>query len=316
MNAQRPDVRSQAKLADIPKPNIIAILLTLFLRVFKFFRGNYTVEGLRNKTATLGKKDNAKLPEGLSHIQETISGINCDKVINPGAKFLVLHLYGGAGCIRMPSLEYPPIAKFCARIGAEGVFPHYSLAPEFKFPQGPEDCLAVYKALLDKGVEAQHIILSGASAGGGNVLSLLALLKQYSLPMPACAVMLSPSGDALMVGDSWHENARRDPMFHLSDVLYFQSLIFSAEQRSDPLVNVSLMDSFSGYPPLYFTASSNEVLRDVSTIAHNKAMADKVISQLDIYDGAVHCMQLMPFFNQYQAAWNRIDEFVLHHLPA
>lgn len=304
---------SKAPSSPIPKPDMLTHLLVLFLHLLKRVRGKFNVETMRKQAA---KNENKviKLPPGFELTHETFAGLPCDRLLTSDAKLTVLHLYGGGACVRIPSMELPAISNFCSRIKANAYLPWYSLAPEHKFPQSAEDCLAVYKALLEQGIDPEQLVLSGLSAGGGNALSLLAMLKQENLPMPACAVLLSPSGDALLVGDSWQENANRDAYFNLEDILYFSNLLLSPEQRADPLINVSLMDDFSGYPPMYFTASNNELLRDVSTMAHEKAVAAGVPSQLDIHAGGVHGQAVMLFSSQAKAIWQRVDDFVMSHV--
>lgn len=297
---------------SIPKPDFNTRLFVWLMLLVKFIRPTYTLQGLRKRVA---KSENKKvrLPVGISHRQETLAGMKCDRLLNPGAEFIVLHYYGGAFCVRMPGQEMPSIASFCSRINAEAYLPWYRLAPEHKFPAAQEDCLAAYQELLERGVAPQQIILSGTSAGGGNVLSVLAMLKRAQLPMPACALLSSPAGDAMQVGDSWRENARRDPFFKLADIAEFSDLAISEEQKDDPLLNVSRMDDFSGYPPLYFSASSDEILRDVSTLAHEKALSAGVPSQLDIFQGGFHCMPIMMRSRQSQVIWKRIEHFVRLH---
>lgn len=299
----------------IPGPGLLTQLLVIFLRIVKALRPPMTLKRFRKQVARFDGRRKVVLPDGLTRDQAELAGITCDRVHNPGANKLVLHLYGGAGCVRLPNLTLPVIARFCQRIGAEAILPWYALAPEHKFPQGAIDCFNVYKAVLADGHAPGTIILSGDSAGGANALSVLALIKQHKLPMPGCVILLSPGGDTLMTGASWTENARKDPVFSLGDMeMFFEVNFATPEERAHPLINISKMDDFTGYPPLYATASSSEVLRDVAVSAHDKARAAGVPTQLDIYKGSVHCMQLLSFGNQRKPAWARIDHFVDKHL--
>jgi len=251
-----------------------------------------------------------RLPDGISHEHRNIAGMPYDVLAKKNAKLAVLHFYGGGYCLRAPKTELPAIAKLCKRINAQAFLPWYGLAPEEKFPRAPNDCLAAYKYLIDAGIAPAQIILSGTSAGGGNVLSLLMMLKQANLPMPACAVMHSPAGDALMVADSWIENAHKDPFFKLSDILMFGQHCLTGVERAHPLVNVSLMDDFSGYPPLYYSVSSNELLRDVAVLAHKKANSAGVASTLDIFAGGFHGMPALFSSNQTRYIWDRVEQFI------
>ena len=69
----------------------------------------------------------------------------------------------------------------------------YRLAPENPLPAGVDDVINVYKYWLNNmKVPSQKITFLGWSAGGGLILLALQKLKQINLPMPACAVAISP----------------------------------------------------------------------------------------------------------------------------
>lgn len=57
-----------------------------------------------------------------------------------------------------------------------------------------DDAIAMYKHLLETmpGVE---IILAGDSAGGGIASAMLCKLRETNLPMPSCAILISPWTD-------------------------------------------------------------------------------------------------------------------------
>jgi monoterpene epsilon-lactone hydrolase len=70
----------------------------------------------------------------------------------------------------------------------------YRMAPEAPFPAGVVDAVCTYKYLLGKGEKASNIVVSGDSAGGGLVYSLVQYLRdhQTELPKPAGIAALTP----------------------------------------------------------------------------------------------------------------------------
>ncbi|KAE8145943.1 hypothetical protein BDV25DRAFT_144197 [Aspergillus avenaceus] len=67
----------------------------------------------------------------------------------------------------------------------------YRLAPQFPFPCSLHDCLAAYLYLLNDH-KPNEIIFAGDSAGGGMALSLLVILRDQGIPLPAGAILISP----------------------------------------------------------------------------------------------------------------------------
>lgn len=86
----------------------------------------------------------------------------------------------------------------------------YRLAPEYVFPAGLHDSVAVYLHLINTvGVNPASITVAGDSAGGGMTMALLLYLRDSNLPLPGAAVLLSPWCDLTMSLRSWEENAVR-----------------------------------------------------------------------------------------------------------
>jgi acetyl esterase/lipase len=118
----------------------------------------------------------------------------------------ILYIHGGAYFMGSFGCE-----KFIERIARKlncGILAgNYRLAPQFPFPCGLMDTLAMYLYLVRGcGVPPSEVLVMGASAGGGMVLSLLCLLRDLGIEMPAGATLISPWVDLLhsfpsVVGD-------------------------------------------------------------------------------------------------------------------
>jgi len=227
----------------------------------------------------------------------------------------ILFFHGGAYCLRSPHTYRAMLAGLCVNVGAVGILPDYRLAPEHPHPAGIDDCFESYRMLLDMGVAAKDIAFCGDSAGGGLVLSVLAMARDAGLPLPASASLLSPAGDWGLTGASFYENEGRDPLFRLSSFLFFRSLYIGNYQTSDPAVS-PLLSSFAGYPPMYFSASSTELLRDVATEGAAKARAAGIEVEMDLWPGHCHDVQLMSFLPDSRIALNKVCDFMNKHWTA
>lgn len=103
----------------------------------------------------------------------------------------MLYVHGGAYYFASVDSHRYQMQRHARKLQARVLAPRYRLAPQFPFPCGLMDCLAAYLYLLTV-QDPETIVLAGDSAGGGMVLSMLVLLRDQGLPMPAGAILLSP----------------------------------------------------------------------------------------------------------------------------
>ncbi|WVQ66490.1 uncharacterized protein L199_004671 [Kwoniella botswanensis] len=121
---------------------------------------------------------------------------------NTGADVLddrvILYIHGGAFFFSSLETHRYQVQRHARKAGARAFSPAYRLAPQYPFPCGLLDSLASYLYLIDPPAGAHepilptNIILMGDSAGGGMVISLLVLIREMGLPMPAGASLISP----------------------------------------------------------------------------------------------------------------------------
>ena len=176
---------------------------------------------------------------------------------------VLLYLHGGAFLLRALN-GHMNVAMGLARAAglSRAVMPIYRLAPEYPFPAAVDDCVGVYRGLLDSGLSGEQIVLAGDSAGGGLVLKLLMRLRDCGLPLPACGVLLSPFTDLTCSGHSMSANAGVDPMFGCLPRMEVRFYLGASNAR-DPGCS-PLFGNFSGLPPLLAQVGSTERLLDDS----------------------------------------------------
>ncbi|KAF8459421.1 Alpha/Beta hydrolase protein [Terfezia claveryi] len=105
----------------------------------------------------------------------------------------MLYIHGGAYYFGSVDEHRYQMQRHARKLHARVFAPRYRLAPQFPFPCAIHDALACYLHLLQlHDQDASRIIFAGDSAGGGLVLSLLTILRDQSLPLPAGAVLISP----------------------------------------------------------------------------------------------------------------------------
>lgn len=118
---------------------------------------------------------------------------------NSPQDFIVLHFHGGAYVLLSP--QDPNVSEgldaLASSLPVSAIFaPEFRLSsrPNCPFPAQLQDAVSAYAYLLnDLSIPALRIVLSGDSAGGNIVVSLLRYLQEYPvLPMPAAALLHSP----------------------------------------------------------------------------------------------------------------------------
>jgi len=105
---------------------------------------------------------------------------------------IILYVHGGAYYFGSVDEHRYQIQRHARKLKARVLAPRYRLAPQFPFPCGLMDCLAAYLYLLENGYPPSTILLAGDSAGGGMVLSMLVILRDQGVPLPAGAILISP----------------------------------------------------------------------------------------------------------------------------
>ncbi|KAF2802800.1 alpha/beta-hydrolase [Mytilinidion resinicola] len=104
---------------------------------------------------------------------------------------IMLYVHGGAYYFGSVDEHRYQMQRHARKLKARVLAPRYRLAPQFPFPCGLYDCLAAYLYLLENH-DPTTIILAGDSAGGGMVLSMLVILRDQGVPLPAGAILISP----------------------------------------------------------------------------------------------------------------------------
>lgn len=103
----------------------------------------------------------------------------------------MLYTHGGAYFFGSVDEHRYQLQRHARKLLARVLAPRYRLAPQFPFPCGLHDCLSAYMYLLTI-QDPSTIILAGDSAGGAMVISLLCILHDQGIQMPAGAVLISP----------------------------------------------------------------------------------------------------------------------------
>ena len=227
---------------------------------------------------------------------------------------VIFYIHGGA-FISCSAETHRPITASLAKMTDFRVFSvNYRLAPKHRFPAALDDCVDAYKWLLAQGIPANKIAVTGDSAGGNLVLTLLLKLRESGIPIPACGVCLSPLTDMKGTGKSKFENEEKDVMFYPENLDEFAPIYLGDESPDNPFCS-PLYAELNDLPPMLIQASSTELLLDDSKRLHENFLRDKGESKLTIYENVAHDWHMMKgFMPEADEALKEIAEFTKQHI--
>ena len=232
---------------------------------------------------------NMPMAENVASEEIELGGVKGIKLtpetVKPGRTLLYFH--GGGYCIGSPLGHRSMVSHIAAAMQAVAYSMDYRMAPEAPFPAAVDDALASYKALLDQGVSAEKIAISGDSAGGGLTLACALAAKEAELPQPACLMPISPWVDLTNSGWSYDAKAESDPMITQENISEFAKTYLAGGDAKTPLASPVNAD-LSGLAPMLIQVGSEECLLSDATLLAERAGAAEVPVQLEIWSEMIH----------------------------
>jgi len=226
----------------------------------------------------------------------------------------VLYFHGGGYALGSAATSVNLASDIARRSGTTVYTVDYQLAPENPFPAAVDDALAAYRGLLDRGVPADAITVSGESAGGGLALALLIAIKEAGLPQPTAAAVLSPWADLTQSGRSYETKAALDPALTRKALATRAGDYLAGQDPRSPLASPLFAD-LRGLPPLLIQAGTYEVLLDDAVRLAAKAADDDVAVTLQTFPGAPHVFQgFAAVLAEGATALDAVAAFIRAHL--
>jgi epsilon-lactone hydrolase len=256
------------------------------------------------------------LPAGTRVEPTTAGGVSGEWVSAPDAATdkVILYLHGGGYTMGSSKASHSGASFLSAASGCRVLVIDYRLAPEHPFPAAIEDATAAYRWLIDQGILPHHVVIKGASSGGGLALAALVMLRDAGVALPACAVLLSPWTDLAGTGESMTTRAEADPMVTPDMNRYHAVLYAGGTDLRHPLISPLYAD-LHGLPPLLIQVGSDEIMLDDSTRVAERAKAAGVEVTLDIWEGMWHVWHAFAAqLPEGQRALEQIGQFIRRKL--
>jgi acetyl esterase/lipase len=227
----------------------------------------------------------------------------------------VLYLHGGGYVIGSPKSHRHMLGPLSADSGLPIFAADYRLAPEHPFPAAVDDGVAAYKGLLDSGIAFNKIAIGGDSAGGGLTVATLVAARDKGLPMPACAVVISPWVDLSAGGESHRARAMRDPIVKREGLDEMAAQYLAGADPRTPLASPLFAD-LKGLPAMLIQVGTEEALHDDALGLKARAEAAGIEVSFESWGGMIHVWHIFhPILSEGRDAIARIGSYLRSRIP-
>ena len=238
-----------------------------------------TVRKVGNMAYQLKHKEN-----DVKYSYQIISNVECLITTPNNIKNnnVIYYIHGGgfvAGGIKGSKSYCSMLASYS---GSVVIACEYGLAPEHPFPDGFDDCFAVYEEIVKK---YDKLSIVGDSAGGNFVLGVTLKAKEKKIKVPSCVIVHSPVVDLSL---SFPKNDDTyDFIVKMSCMVPLKNM-YCKDADTKRIELSPIFGDFKNFPPLYITCASNETLRNDAEALYNKAIENNVKAKLVIMENAYH----------------------------
>ena len=258
------------------------------------------------------------IPDDVTVTEVMAGGVPAHWLDAPGvdpARVLVF-LHGGGFQFGSLASDGELAARLGRAAGMRVLFAEYRLAPEHPFPAALDDVRAAWRWLADEqGLPGHSLAVAGDSAGGGLAMSMMVASRNDGDPLPAAAVLMSPTVDLTSSGASMTERVDQDP---ISTPALLKGLAADYLAGADPRTPLAspLFAPLAGLPPMLIVVGTSDLLlSDSERLAAAAEMAGVSVT-LDVGEGLPHVYPLADGTPEAARATDLIGQFLREHLDS
>jgi len=168
----------------------------------------------------------------------------------------------------------------------------YRLAPEYKYPAAPEDCLVAVRWIVEHadeiGVDPGRVAVGGDSAGGNLALAVALMARDRGGPPIAMQALVYPVADFDFNRPSYHDFAEGYLLTRADMMWFWQHYLGDTAAGDEPYASPLRCDDLSGLPPALIQTAEYDVLRDEGEELARRLDAAGVPVNLTCYGGVIH----------------------------
>jgi len=208
--------------------------------------------------------------------------------------FPLLMFFHGSGFVLCSLDTHDGMCRnLAAGIGCVVVSVDYRLAPEHKFPDGPDDCLAATRwaaaHAAELGIDPVRIMLAGDSAGG-NMAAVTALrIRDESGPTLCGQMLLYPVTDYHTPGTpSYAENADGYGLTRDTMEWFWGHYLKDPAEAENPYASPLRTPDLARLPPAYVMSAEYDPLRDEAELYGERLRTAGVPTEITRRPGMNH----------------------------
>jgi acetyl esterase/lipase len=161
----------------------------------------------------------------------------------------------------------------------------YRMPPDHPYPTPLDDCVTVYRALLEI-KPAEQLVVAGGSAGGNLAAALMLRARAEGLPMPGALMLFTPEVDLTESGDTFDTNEGVDYVL-LNRLTESIALYAGDHDLRDPFLS-PLFGDLSGFPPTFLQAGTRDLFLSNTVRMHRALRAADVDAELHVWEAMPH----------------------------
>lgn len=241
-----------------------------YMKESKELRKIKTLEEMRERQK---KNRTIALPDDAVKEIYTVGPVEVEKISLCGSdsQSALVYIHGGGFKNGFASNGYW-ISTQIARITGQTVYAmNYRLAPEFTYPTATDDCVAVWKDMIEnRGIKAGKSAFLGTSAGGTLALSVALWCRDHSIPLPSSIIANSPFVRNGIVPTQYEIDEDVILNYPESPSEYYQTA-----SDDDPYA-YPLLGNYTGFPPVAIFVAEKEILHQHSILLDRRLTEQNV----------------------------------------
>jgi acetyl esterase len=213
-----------------------------------------------------------------------------------------VYFHGGGWVVGNIQMTDQPCRMITNASGCVTISVDYRLAPEYKFPAGPEDCYAVTKWVAENattiGCDPTRIAVGGTSAGATLATATALMARDRGGPKIAFQLLVYPATQRELDTQS-HKQFATDGYYILSraDMEWFWGHYLASDaDAANPYACPARAKTLAGLPPALVITAEFDPLRDEGEAYAARLGEEGIATILLRYDGVTHGFFGMPAF--------------------